>query len=97
MSSHKFINGDTQEVFNGLAFISSTPKSCLTCGGLWYTTEVNYELTSQGGLPPVLSVRGEQPTPCSPEYDRRHAEPKKSQPSWQEQLSPSCNCWLCDS
>lgn len=97
MTSHKFISGDTEEVFTGTEFISSTPKHCLTCGGLWYRTEVNYEFTSQGELPEALSAKGEQPTTCSPEYDRRHSEPPKSQPSWQEQLDPSCNCWLCDS
>lgn len=97
MTNHKFITNDTEEVFTGNEFITSTSKTCLTCGGLWYSTDVNYEFTAKSEQAPVLSSRGEQPTTCSPEYDRRHSEPPKSQPSWQEQLDPSCNCWLCDS
>lgn len=95
MTFHKFISDDTVEYFDGERFISSTPKSCLYCGGLWYRTEVNYQFTSEFELPPVLSARGEQPTTCSREADRIHEpKPKDARIS---NTPPECNCWLCDS
>ncbi len=97
MTNHKFITNDTEEVFTGSEFITSTSKTCLTCGGLWMASQVNYEFTQKNELPPVLSPRGEQPTTCLPESDRRHSETASSHPTWEQQLLYPCNCWLCDS